>query len=112
MLGRSKYDSGKLALKDLKLLNLEQRRVVHDSVLHIKDFLENYPKIFNHDINHFCLNFQPEEVNITKSIYRSITLQNLKNLPFIEPLTPGIKPLKNFLLEKLMHIRKVIKTIF
>merc|ERR1712072_630197 len=32
ILGKSKYDSGKEALKELKLLNLENRLVVHESV--------------------------------------------------------------------------------
>ena len=44
ILGKSKYDSGKEALKELKLLNLEQRRVVHESVFAHKGLIGNLPK--------------------------------------------------------------------
>ena len=43
ILGKSKYDSGKEALKELKLLNLEQRRVVHESVFAHKGLNGNLP---------------------------------------------------------------------
>ena len=44
ILGKSKYDSGKEALKELNLLNLEQRRVVHESVFAHKGLTGNLPK--------------------------------------------------------------------
>ena len=44
ILGKSKYDSGKAALKELNLLNLEQRRVVHESVFAHKALSEKLPK--------------------------------------------------------------------
>ena len=43
ILGKSKYDSGKAALKELNLLNLEQRRVVHESVFAHKALSGNLP---------------------------------------------------------------------
>ena len=44
ILGRSKYDSGKEALKELNMLNLEKRRVVHESVFAHKGLTGNLPK--------------------------------------------------------------------
>ena len=44
MLGKSKYDSGKEALRELNLLNLENRRVVHESVFAHKGLNGNLPK--------------------------------------------------------------------
>ena len=44
ILGKSKYDSGKNALRELKLLNLEQRRLVHESVFAHKALSEKLPK--------------------------------------------------------------------
>ena len=44
ILGRSKLESGKEALKELKLLNLEQRRVVHESVFAHKGLCEKLPR--------------------------------------------------------------------
>ena len=44
ILGKSKYDSGKAALKELNLLSLEQRRVVHESVFAHKALSEKLPK--------------------------------------------------------------------
>ena len=43
ILGKSKYDSGKAALRELKLLNLEQRRVIHESVFAHKALSEKLP---------------------------------------------------------------------
>ena len=44
ILGKGKYDSGKEALRELGLLNLEQRRVVHESVFAHKGLSEILPK--------------------------------------------------------------------
>ena len=43
MLGKSKYDSGREALRELNMLNLEQRRVVHESVFAHKGLIGNLP---------------------------------------------------------------------
>ena len=43
ILGKSKYDSGREALRELNLLNLEQRRVVHESVFAHKGLSEILP---------------------------------------------------------------------
>ena len=44
ILGKGKYDSGKKALRELNMLNLEQRRVVHESVFAHKGLSDNLPK--------------------------------------------------------------------
>ena len=44
ILGRTKFDSGKQALRELKLLNLEQRRVVHESVFAHKGLCGKLPR--------------------------------------------------------------------
>ena len=44
ILGKSKYDSGREALRELNLLNLEQRRVVHESVFAHKGLSGILPK--------------------------------------------------------------------
>ena len=47
ILGRKKRESGKEALKELNLLNLEQRRVVHESVFAHKGLCEKLPRNIN-----------------------------------------------------------------
>ena len=98
ILGRSKYDSGKAALRELNLLNLEQRRIVHESVFAHKALTGKLPK----NIVKRFKGFQPKLVtrrnklnklnipqhNLSKfkksPIYRTITSWNRTptNLPF------------------------------
>ena len=98
ILGRSKYDSGKKALKELKLLDLDKRRVVHESVFAHKGLCGKLPisiqnryskyksKISTRKSKYNKLNI-PQH-NLTKfkksPIYRTITSWNKapKNLPF------------------------------
>ena len=98
MLGRSKYDSGKLALKDLKLLNLEQRRVVHESVFAHKGLSGKLPKNIQSRYKSFLPKLSTRrskyhkinipQHNLTKfkksPIYRTINSWNKapKDLPF------------------------------
>ena len=56
ILGKSKYESGKAALRELNLLNLEQRRMVHESVFAHKALNEKLPK----NIVKRFKNFQPK----------------------------------------------------
>ena len=98
ILGRSKYDSGKEALKELNMLNLEKRRVVHESVFAHKGLSGNLPKNIQ---NRFKLylpkmstrkskhqKFNIPQHNLTKfkrsPIYRTIKSWNKApvNLPF------------------------------
>ena len=98
ILGKNKYDSGKAALRELNLLNLEQRRLVHESVFAHKALSEKLPKNIVKRFN----NFRPKLVtrrnklnklnipqhNLSKykksPIYRTITSWNKAptNLPF------------------------------
>merc|ERR1712121_383791 len=98
ILGKNKYDSGKAALRELNLLNLEQRRIVHESVFAHKALAEKLPK----NIVKRFKGFQPKLVtrrnklnklnipqhNLSKfkksPIYRAITSWNSTptNLPF------------------------------
>ena len=98
MLGRRKYDSGKLALKDLKLLNLEQRRVVHESVFAHKGLSGKLPKNIQSRYKSFLPKLSTRrskynkinipQHNLTKfkksPIYRTINSWNKapKELPF------------------------------
>ena len=44
ILGKNKFDSGKAALKELNLLNLQNRRVVHEAVFAHKGLIGKLPK--------------------------------------------------------------------
>ena len=109
ILGRTKFDSGKQALRELKLLNLEQRRVVHESVFAHKGLSGKLPrniqnrykkyqsKISTRKSKNHKLNI-PQH-NLTKfkksPIYRTITSWNKAptNLPFgkIKPHKTGFQ---------------------
>ena len=117
MLGRSKYDSGKLALKDLKLLNLEQRRVVHESVFAHKGLCGKLPttiqnryrkylsKINTRSSKYKKLNIPQHNLSKFKKspLYRTISSWNKapKDLPFgkIKPHKTGFQ---NYLLNEFL----------
>ena len=98
ILGKSKYDSGKLALKELNLLNLEKRRVVHESVFAHKGLSKKLPKNIQSRYNLYLPKFSTRsrknrklnipQHNLTKfkksPIYRTITSWNKapNDLPF------------------------------
>ena len=98
ILGRSKFDSGKEALKELNLLNLNKRRVVHESVFAHKGLCGKLPKnIVNRYGKYVSKNstrrskyhkFNIPQHNLSKfkksPIYRTITSWNKapKDLPF------------------------------
>ena len=115
MLGKSKYDSGREALKQLKLLNLEQRRVVHESVFAHKGLSGKLPisiqnrfnkylsKINTRKSKHKKLNIPQHNLAKYKKspIYRTISSWNKapENLPFgkIKPHKSGFQ---NYLLNE------------
>ena len=98
ILGKSKYDSGKEALKELKLLNLEQRRVVHESVFAHKGLIGNLPISIQNKYYKYLSKFNTrkkkyKKLNIPQHnlakfkkspIYRTISSWNKapENLPF------------------------------
>ena len=109
ILGKSKYDSGKAALRELKLLNLEQRRVVHESVFAHKGlcgklpitiqnrFKQYLPKMSTRKSKYKKLNIPQHNLSKYKKspIYRTITSWNKTpiNLPFgkIKPHKAGFQ---------------------
>ena len=109
ILGRSKYDSGKAALKELNMLNLEQRRVVHESVFahkslngylpkNIQNRFKLYlPKMSTRNSKHQKLNIPRHNLSKFKKspIYRTIKSWNKApvNLPFgkIKPHKSGFQ---------------------
>ena len=109
ILGKSKYDSGKAALRELKLLNLEQRRVVHESVFAHKGlcgklpitiqnrFKQYLPKMSTRKSKYNKLNIPQHNLSKYKKspIYRTITSWNKTptNLPFgkIKPHKAGFQ---------------------
>ena len=115
ILGKSKYDSGKAALKELNLLNLEQRRVVHESVFAHKALSEKLPKNIQsryklllpklatrRKSNHKFNIPQHNRSKYKKSpIYRTLISWNLapSTLPFGK-VVPHKKGFQKYLLEK------------
>ena len=99
ILGKSKYDSGKLALKELNLLNLKNAGWFTSLFSPIKVSLKNYQKISKVDIIYTCQNFQLEVGKIVNSTYHNIISQNLKNPLFIDQCKPRTNYQKIFLLE-------------
>ena len=109
ILGKSKYDSGKEALRELKLLNLQQRRVVHESVfahkglcgklpITIQNRFEQYlPKMSTRKSKYKKLNIPQHNLSKYKKspIYRTITSWNKTptDLPFgkIKPHKAGFQ---------------------
>ena len=69
ILGKSKYDSGKEALKELKLLNLENRRVVHESVFAHKGLSEKLPISIQNRYNKY-----KSKMNTRKSKYKKLNI--------------------------------------
>ena len=98
ILGRSKFDSGKEALKELNLLNLNKRRVVHESVFAHKGLCGKLPKNIVNRYGKYVTKistrrskyhkFNIPQHNLSKfkksPIYRTITSWNKapKDLPF------------------------------
>merc|ERR1712121_605170 len=98
ILGRSNLESGKQALRELKLLNLEQRRVVHESVFAHKGLCEKLPrniqnrfklyqsKFYTRKSKNHKLNIPQHNLSKFKKspIYRTITSWNKAptTLPF------------------------------
>ena len=117
ILGKSKYDSGKESLKELKLLNLEQRRVVHESVFAHKGLCGKLPttiqnryrkylsKINTRSSKYKKLNIPQHNLSKFKKspLYRTISSWNKapKDLPFgkIKPHKTGFQ---NYLLNEFL----------
>ena len=113
MLGKSKYDSGREALRELNMLNLEQRRVVHESVFAHKGLIGNLPiniqnryKLYLPKMSTRRSKYQKFNIpqhNLSKfkksPIYRTIKSWNKApvNLPFGK-IKPHKKSFQKFLL--------------
>ena len=57
ILGKRKYDSGSEALKELKLINLKKRRMVHEAVFAHKSITEKTTKTINNRYNNYKSKF-------------------------------------------------------
>ena len=86
----------------MNLLNLEYRRVVHESVFAHKDLNGNLPKIFKKGLKNSCPKCQQGKVNIKNLIYLNTTFQNLKNRPFIEKIKAHKTGYQKYLLNENM----------
>ena len=85
ILGKRKYDSGSEALKELKLINLKKRRMVHEAVFAHNRY-SNYKSKFN-TRNSYKNKLNIPQHNSTKykksPLYRTIKSWN-KSLPFTD----------------------------
>ena len=101
ILGKSKYDSGKEALKELKLLNLENRRVVHESVFAHKGLSEKLPISIQNRYNKY-----KSKMNTRKSKYKKLNipqhnLAKLKKSPIYRTISSWNKAPKDLPFRKI-----------